>query len=107
MNPIRTILDRVQGKAPPGAKRSGKWAGVRRRYMKAVGYCEICERKKGLEAHHIIPFHVAPDLELHQENLMSLCRRCHLFVGHLGSWRKVNISIKSDAKYWRFRMEGG
>jgi hypothetical protein len=73
--------------------------------MNAVGYCEICERKKGLEAHHIVPFHVAPDLELNTDNLISLCRRCHLFVGHLGSWRSVNLSVLSDAKYWRFRIE--
>jgi 5-methylcytosine-specific restriction endonuclease McrA len=107
LNPIRTILDRVQGKAPPGAKRSPKWSAHRRRYMKLVSRCEICPRKIGLEAHHIVPFHLAPDLELQSDNLIALCRRCHLFVGHLGSWRDVNISVLSDAKYWRFRMEGG
>ena len=75
--------------------------------MQTIQRCEICNRKRGLEAHHVVPFHVAPDLELNVDNLIALCRRCHLFVGHLGAWRRVNVSVWSDAKYWRFRMEGG
>jgi hypothetical protein len=58
--------------------------------------CEICGRERTLEAHHVVPFHVAPDLELVEENLVALCRRCHLLIGHCGGWARVNPSIKID-----------
>jgi 5-methylcytosine-specific restriction endonuclease McrA len=72
--------------------------------MRAIPECEICNRKKGLEAHHIVPFHIAPDLELKPNNLMALCRRCHLFVGHLGGWQRFNINVETDAMLWRAKM---
>jgi len=106
MNVVRTLCDRVQGKAPKGKKRAPSWSRFRKRYIAAIGRCEICARKRGLEAHHIIPFHIAPDLELNTGNLIALCRRCHLFVGHLGSWQKFNVSVVSDAVTWRVKMEG-
>ena len=81
MQPIRRVLDRVTGKAPAGAKRASGWPRFRRSYMVDHPECAVCGRKRGLEAHHVVPFHVAPDLELDPSNLISLCRRCHLLVG--------------------------
>ena len=104
---IRTLVDRIQGKAPPGAKRSSSWSATRKRFMRSVDRCAVCPRTRGLEAHHVIPFHIAPDLELEPENLIALCRRCHLFVGHLCAWARFNPSVRSEARYWRFRLDGG
>lgn len=104
MSAIRTILDRVQGKAPKGARRSPHWSAYRKHFMQQHPECASCLRKSE-EAHHIVPFHVAPDLELNPTNLIAMCRRCHLFVGHLGSWRRVNFSVAMDAAYWKARME--
>jgi hypothetical protein len=53
-----------------------------------------------------VPFHVAPELELEDNNLIALCRRCHLFVGHLGSWSRVNVSVLADSRYWQARFVG-
>jgi len=104
MNPLKTLTDRLQGKAPPGARRSPEWRRVRQLYMSDIDSCSVCSRRRGLEAHHIIPFHLAPDLELDPLNLIALCRRCHLFVGHLGSWARFNPQIREDAAYWHLRM---
>ena len=73
--------------------------------MRSVDRCAVCPRSRGLEAHHIVPFHIAPDLELEAGNLMALCRRCHLFVGHLGAWKRCNFTVESDAIFWRSRIE--
>jgi len=106
MNVIKTLTDRIQGKAPKGAKRSSGWSSFRRTFMDRNPECAVCSRKKGLEAHHVIPFHLAPDLELSDENLLALCRRCHLFVGHVGAWARFNPVVKVDAVAWRMKMAG-
>ena len=104
MSAWTTILDRVQGKAPAGAKRSSRWPSLRRAYLAVHTECLACGRRKKLEAHHVVPFHIAPDLELDQANIIALCRRCHLFVGHLGAWARVNPFADADARYWRERF---
>jgi len=104
-SPIRTLLDRVQGKAPAGARRAGGWSAFRRQFMQMRPICEVCGRKRGLEAHHVIPFHVAPDLELEIHNLVALCRRCHLLIGHLGGWSRVNLDVLADVTALRFKID--
>jgi len=92
----KQVFDRVQGKAPPGAKRSPAWRTVRREYIKAFDSCECCDRKGAryqLEAHHVIPYHLAPDMELDFMNIMTMCRRCHLIIGHLGGWARINPQV--------------
>lgn len=106
-NPWYTMLDRLTGKAPPGAKRSSRWRAVRRRFLFEHPRCSVCRSESGLEAHHVVPFFVAPDLELDPENLIALCRRCHLFLGHLGAWDRLNPSVQADAAYFAVRFQGG
>ena len=102
MNPLQILMDRVQGKAEKGQKRSSKWRKVRKKHITEFNYCESCGSDKKLEVHHIIPFNIAPDLELDPENLLTLCENkkyginCHLFLGHNGNYRKFNINVKSD-----------
>jgi 5-methylcytosine-specific restriction enzyme A len=42
--------------------------------------CEQCGSQKNLRVHHIIPIDVNPDLALDNDNLRTLCERCHKVV---------------------------
>lgn len=88
-----------------GMQRSGKWPLVRRKFL-AGKRCAVCGGKKNLQAHHIRPFHMFPELELDPKNLLPLCEgnlvmNCHLIFGHFGNFaRKFNINIKRIAAQW-------
>ena len=104
------IRDRIQGKAEKGQKRSRKWGKVRKLHLKVNPKCVVCGSKVKREVHHIIPFSIAPDLELDHANLMTLCENkkyginCHLLIGHLGNYRRVNPSAELDALTWGFKL---
>jgi 5-methylcytosine-specific restriction endonuclease McrA len=46
-----------------------------------------------------------PARELDPANLMALCRSCHLFVGHLGSWESYNPAALEDAAAWLAKIK--
>lgn len=91
---------RMMGSKP----RSPKWRIVRDWFVKNNPQCCVCETKSNLEVHHIEPYHLFPEKELDKMNLMTLCERCHLFVGHLGSWQAWNPGVVSDAIVWNEKM---
>lgn len=105
------IKDRIQGKATPGMRRSSKWRKVRGLYIEEHNECFVCKLKTKLEIHHLVPFHIAPHLELDIHNLMTLCENkkwginCHLLIGHLGNYQRVNINCELDAFTWRKKLE--
>ena len=105
----RDMADRLQGKAPKNARRSSRWRKTRDAFLKGK-CCEVCGGRKSLVAHHEVPFHFAPDLELVESNLMALCEagrygiNCHLLVGHLGNWRRANPTARSDVVWWNHRI---
>jgi 5-methylcytosine-specific restriction protein A len=105
----RDMADRLTGKAPPGTRRSGQWRRVRNEFLKGKS-CEICGGRRSLVAHHIINFALAPDLECAPSNLMALCEskrygiNCHLLIGHLGNWRRINVNVRADVAYWHERL---
>lgn len=107
---IALVTDYLLGKAPLGAARSKGWAAVRKEHLSLFPFCEVCGSKVALEAHHIEPFHLRPDLELAPSNLMTLCERkkyginCHLLVGHLGNYRRINTDARTDASVWRRKL---
>jgi len=104
------IRDRIQGKAKTGQKRSKHWPGTRKLHLKANPRCAVCGSKFKREVHHIIPFNIAPDLELDRGNMMTLCENkkyginCHLLIGHLGNYRLTNPSVELDAMTWKFKL---
>lgn len=106
----KNLKDRIQGKAVKGEKRSGKWRKIRATHLEKNPLCAICGLKNKVEVHHVIPFNVAPDLELNPENLITLCENkkwgitCHLLVGHLGNYKDFNSSVQADATYWKIRL---
>ena len=88
-----------------GLVRNGEWPSVRRRHLLVQPRCQVCGIKKGLAVHHVIPVHVAPELELEVSNLWTMCERCHLLVGHLGDWQSWNGSVRFDSAVLRKRIE--
>ena len=104
------VKDRIQGKAEVGQKRSGKWQRVKKAHKKKYPKCAICESTTKLQVHHIVPFNIAPDLELDPENLVTLCENkkyglnCHLTIGHLGNYRRTNANIVLDAYEWNYKL---
>lgn len=107
---LKNLRDRISGKAPKRTKRSSQWRKVRKKHLRKNSVCAVCLREKKIEVHHVIPFHVRPDLELDSDNLITLCEakkygiNCHLLIGHLGNYRKVNRSCREDAKIWREKL---
>lgn len=108
---IGHVLDVIHGKAKPGQRRSPKWAKVRALFLGLKPSCAVCGGTERLEPHHIVPFHVAPELELDPTNLIVLCESkrngvtCHQFVGHLGNYRSWNPDVVTDAKCWRKKLK--
>ena len=107
------LKDRLTGKAPKGAKRHKDWRRTRKEHLTSHPTCQACGGAKGLEVHHLYPFHLFPDLELSPKNLMTLCtkprygiKNCHLLYGHLGNFKNLNPNAWSDARCWREKLLG-
>lgn len=92
-----------------GIPRNSKWESVREQHLKKYPYCAICDSNKFQQVHHIKPFHIFPDLELDETNLITLCEdpktNHHLKYGHLGNWKNWNEKLLKNIKKYR-RMEG-
>ena len=84
-----------------GGLRSAKWSDVRNAHIRANPLCAACGCKSTLlkanEVHHVQVYHLNPELELDPNNLITLCRVHHLWLGHLGNWKSWNVSVKEDA----------
>lgn len=111
MGPIRRLRDRIQGKAPAGARRSSRWPELRRLHLKTHPRCAACGGTAKVEVHHKIPFHVRPDLELDPTNFVTLCEakrygvNCHLAWGHSGDYKAVNVDVEADAARWAAKLD--
>lgn len=83
--------------------RSPRWPSVRNRFLRKHPRCEACGSADRINVHHIVPFHERPDLELVEENLITLCFDHHLRVGHAcrdggSSWSRCsNPNVREDA----------
>lgn len=102
------LKDKLRG--IPG-RRSPQWPKVEKEFLSKNPVCSLCGGKNKLTVHHIRPFHLFQKLELDENNLISLCEaknkgiNCHLFVGHLSSWKSFNITVKEDAKMWFYKIK--
>ena len=86
-----------------GVERSPRWPHVEKEHLLHEPSCAACGyRGKGLQVHHIKPFHLHPDLELDPRNLITLCeikgRDHHLLIGHLDNWESYNVNVREDVK---------
>lgn len=85
------LIDKLYGRSP-------KWRKVRAEHIKNNPYCAACGRKDGLEVHHIVPYHINPDLELEPSNLITLCGKyCHFIFGHYMDWKSWNENVVRDS----------
>jgi hypothetical protein len=93
--------------------RSREWPRVRNEFLRIHPRCEACGDTKLLNVHHIVPFHVAPKMELDKLNLITLCREHHFRVGHdpdgpwgpkQPDWKKANPKVREHARMIRRSM---
>lgn len=93
-----------------GKARSPKWAAFRKKFLQGK-VCNLCGGTKKLEAHHIQPFHLHPELELQTSNLLPLCEsghdgaNHHLLFGHLGDFKSINVKSVTDSKLWNGKIK--
>jgi 5-methylcytosine-specific restriction endonuclease McrA len=91
-----------------GLTRSPEWPALEREHLQREPACRACGyRGRGVQVHHIKPFHLYPQLELDPNNLITLCevrgRDHHLLLGHLDDWESYNPNVREDVK--RFHGE--
>lgn len=53
------------------------WLSLKSKILYLKKYCEICNSKRFLQVHHILPRSSNPELAMDEENLMVLCKDCH------------------------------
>ena len=98
---IRSIAKRQ------GHRRSPHWEAARAKHLRRESVCQACGGTQKLQVHHKRPFHLHPELELEDSNLITLCekrsRDCHFHFGHFFNWSWFNPSVVEDAA--RFRQE--
>ena len=94
-----------------GATRSPLWSTVRNNHLIKEPLCQLCGGKTKLNVHHILPFHMNPELELDPNNLITLCNgssgtiSCHIRFGHFDNFRtKWNPTIRDEVPLWRMRF---
>jgi len=81
------------------AERSSQWPALRKQHIKKQPCCMACGSCKKPEVHHIVPVHLAPQLELDPENLITLCDKyCHFIFGHLMNYKSWNVDVLEDSK---------
>lgn len=89
--------------------RSPRWPALRKAHLEKEPCCRACGTRKHLNVHHVVPVHVDPTQELVPENLITLCEtpgsNHHLAFGHLGAWKSWNGSVRSDADWYRAKVE--
>jgi 5-methylcytosine-specific restriction endonuclease McrA len=81
--------------------RSKEWFNVRKIHLAWFPACAACNSRDKLEVHHVVPFHINPELELAADNLITLCAHCHLVIGHLRDYKIYNDNVVRDAKEWQ------
>lgn len=83
------------------SKRSSHWPKVEKDFLSKNPTCAICGSHDRLNVHHKKPFHLHPELELDETNLITLCmsnKECHLLIGHGDDFKAYNPNIESDVK---------
>jgi 5-methylcytosine-specific restriction protein A len=87
--------------------RSPLWPEARRKHLLIQPVCQACGGKEKLQVHHKAPFHLHPELELAESNLITLCEKpshdCHFVFGHFHNWSLYNPNVVEDVN--RYYLE--
>ena len=91
-----------------GVPRSSRWSSVRRQHLNLNPTCAVCNTKKNLSCHHLLPYNKFPAEELNPENLVTLCEsagmNCHITFGHLGDFKFYNQNALEDIGIWHAKF---
>lgn len=73
-------------------------SGVYSKILSRDNYlCKLCGSKNcvenPLQVHHIIPVSRQMSLALNENNLVTLCTKCHISIAHLGSPKQLNEDL--------------
>lgn len=83
-------------------KRSSHWPKVENKFRKNNPVCASCGSRTLLNVHHKMPFHLHPELELEESNLITLCmdpsKKCHIKLGHGDDWKAYNPNVVKDVE---------
>lgn len=55
--------------------------------------CAWCGATNNIEVHHIYPQHLYPERAHDTNNMVCLCRRCHLVLGHKGCFTNAVTNL--------------
>lgn len=81
------------------------WSKARADHLKLHPACEVCGEREAVEVHHYEPQHLHPEKALDPNNLVTLCRRDHLYFGHLGDFKCENRDLRKWIKAIKDRKE--
>ena len=102
---LTAVRDFVAGVSKP---RSPQWPKVEKAHLEVQPVCACCGSKVHLNVHHIMPFHLHPELELDPTNLITLCmdpaRECHLKIGHGDNFVDYNPNVIEDVAKLKSNM---
>lgn len=92
-----------------GVPRSPLWSAVRKQHLKKFPRCAVTGSTTDLEVHHIKPYHLYPELELQDSNLITLTTKfgslnVHLWFGHLGNFQSWNENVREDSQIWMYKI---
>ncbi len=90
---IDKIKQEVKNIKDVGVKVYRRWRVLSSAARKHYKVCAICGYTKKLQAHHIQPRHLFPDLILVWKNIIVLCKNCHFQVAHWHNYRDYNSDI--------------
>jgi hypothetical protein len=96
---LKWIHDLTRGK--PAHIRSPRWHQAEKEHLAREPECQRCGASVLLQVHHIMPFHLQPELELEPGNLITLCEEggylnCHFVHGHNGDWKSFNVRVREE-----------
>ena len=87
--------------------RAKEWPKVRKNHLKKYPVCAACGGSRKLQVHHIKPVHEYPELELEENNLITLCAKpCHIVFGHLKNWKSWNTEVIDDCAKYLTKVKG-
>jgi hypothetical protein len=97
--------------APPrpdvvcGRPRSSHWPAVEHKFLQTHKECVACGSRNNLQVHHRKPFHLFPDLELDETNLIVGCAVCHFVLYHANDWENYVEDVDGVAFAHRIMVD--
>jgi 5-methylcytosine-specific restriction enzyme A len=89
-------------------ERNQDWTKFCKECVRKHPFCAACGKTTLLAGHHKKPFHLYPELEMIEENIIVLCQgdvcNCHFMFGHAGNWCAYNPFVVEDASLMLYRM---